>query len=127
MAARPEGSKNLLRPGESYRAWREGELRAGREILHRHGIRGYHDARAAYVDNADLRGGLEERQAKGLGQRRVDEHAAAGRGQAKPRAPASRRAASTRGRCLPASIAPTSCRLTPARSARSEGVSSDSE
>lgn len=49
LVARPEGSRNLLRPGESYRAWREGELRAGREILHAHGIRGYHDARAAYA------------------------------------------------------------------------------
>jgi hypothetical protein len=49
VAARPDGSRNLLAPGETYRGWREGELRAGREILHEHGIRGYHDARAAYA------------------------------------------------------------------------------
>jgi hypothetical protein len=49
MAARPDGSPNLLAPGETYRAWREGELRSGREILHEHGVRGYHDARAAYA------------------------------------------------------------------------------
>ena len=49
LQARPEGSRNLLAPGESYAAWREGELRAGREILHDHGARGFHDARAAYA------------------------------------------------------------------------------
>jgi hypothetical protein len=49
IAARPAGSRNLLAPGESYKAWRSGELRAGREILHTHGIKGYHDARAAYA------------------------------------------------------------------------------
>lgn len=49
LAARPEGSRNLLRPGESYRSWREGELRAGRELLHAHGARGFHDARAAFA------------------------------------------------------------------------------
>lgn len=49
LAARPEGSQNLLAPGESYAQWRHGELRAGREVLHTHGIRGYHDARAAYA------------------------------------------------------------------------------
>ncbi len=49
IAARPAGSRNLLAPGETYKAWRSGELRAGREILHTHGIKGYHDARAAYA------------------------------------------------------------------------------
>ena len=49
IAARPEGSSNMLRPNETYKNWRAGELRAGREILHEHGIRGYHDARAAYA------------------------------------------------------------------------------
>lgn len=47
--ARPEGSRNLLAPGETYRAWREGELRAGRDLLHDHGARGFHDARSAYA------------------------------------------------------------------------------
>lgn len=49
LQARPEGSKNLLAPVETYRQWREGELRAGREVLHSYGIRGYHDARAAFA------------------------------------------------------------------------------
>ena len=47
--ARPEGSRNLLAPGETYKGWRAGELRAGREILHSHGARGYHTCRAAYA------------------------------------------------------------------------------
>ena len=49
LAARPEGSRNILAPGETYRAWREGELRAGRDLLHGHGARGFHDARSAYA------------------------------------------------------------------------------
>ena len=49
IAARPEGSKNLLAPNESYKEWRAGELRAGREVLHSYGARGFHDARAAYA------------------------------------------------------------------------------
>lgn len=49
IAARSPGAKNLLRTGESYRDWRQGELRAGREVLHRFGLRGYHDARAAFA------------------------------------------------------------------------------
>jgi hypothetical protein len=49
IAARPTGSANLLAPQESYKEWREGELRAGREVLHEFGARGYHDARAAYA------------------------------------------------------------------------------
>ena len=49
LDARPAGSRNLLAPGESYAAWRSGELRDGREILHGHGAKGFHDARAAYA------------------------------------------------------------------------------
>ena len=49
LAARPPGSANLLRPDESYQSWRQGELHAGRTILHAHGLRGYHDARAAFA------------------------------------------------------------------------------
>lgn len=48
-AAVPGGSRNLLRPSESYQQWRDGELRRGRDALHQVGIRGYHDARAAYA------------------------------------------------------------------------------
>ena len=49
LDARPEGSRNLIAPGESYRSWREGELRSGRDLLHGHGAKGFHDARAAYA------------------------------------------------------------------------------
>jgi len=49
LDARPEGSRNLLRPGESYREWRAGELKAGRDMLHAHGARGFHESRAAYA------------------------------------------------------------------------------
>ena len=49
IEARPEGSNNLLRPGEAYKDWRNSELRAGRDLLHDHGARGFHDARSAYA------------------------------------------------------------------------------
>ena len=49
LDARPEGSRNLIAPGEAYRSWREGELRSGRDLLHGHGAKGFHDARAAYA------------------------------------------------------------------------------
>lgn len=49
LDARPEGSRNLLARGETYKSWRGGELRAGRDLLHGHGARGFHDARAAYA------------------------------------------------------------------------------
>ncbi|GAB3679040.1 integrase domain-containing protein [Salinisphaera aquimarina] len=48
-ATRPEGSPNLLRADETYKSWRNGELRTGRESLHPAGIRGYHDGRTAYA------------------------------------------------------------------------------
>ncbi|WP_170265697.1 integrase domain-containing protein [Thiohalocapsa marina] len=49
LAARPPGSVNLLAPTESYKGWRQGELRAGRALLQAQGLPGYHDARAAYA------------------------------------------------------------------------------
>lgn len=49
LAARPSGSRNLLASGESYARWVHTELKAGREHLHAAGIKGYHDARAAYA------------------------------------------------------------------------------
>ncbi len=48
-AARPEGSRNLIAPTESHAQFRHGELAQARELLHQHGIPGYHDARAAYA------------------------------------------------------------------------------
>ena len=49
LAIRPEGSKNLLDRSESWARFRDTELKAGREQLREAGIRGYHDARAAYA------------------------------------------------------------------------------
>lgn len=49
VQTRPEGSRNLIAPGETWRDLREGELRAAREVLHAQGVPGYHDARAAYA------------------------------------------------------------------------------
>lgn len=52
LAARPEGSHNLIAPGESYAQLaisRSGEITRGREILKQHGLPGYHDSRAAYA------------------------------------------------------------------------------
>jgi hypothetical protein len=48
LAASPADSRNLLSPGESWREFRDGELRDGREHLQSAGIQGYHDARAGY-------------------------------------------------------------------------------
>lgn len=52
IAARPEGSHNLIAPAERYvdvAISRSSELNRGREILHQHGLPGYHDSRAAYA------------------------------------------------------------------------------
>lgn len=49
LAARPEGSRNLLDRSESWARFRDSELKAGRKRLREAGIRGYHDARAAYA------------------------------------------------------------------------------
>jgi hypothetical protein len=40
---------NIIPPEQSWIQWRNGELSAARETLHRLGITGYHDARAAYA------------------------------------------------------------------------------
>lgn len=52
LAARPDGSQNLIAPHERYVAVainRNSELNQAREILQQHGLPGYHDARAAYA------------------------------------------------------------------------------
>ena len=52
IASRPAGSRNLIAPNESYAQVaieRDSDLNRAREILHVHGIPGYHDARAAYA------------------------------------------------------------------------------
>lgn len=52
LATRPEGSRNLIAPHETYAQLaisRGGEIAKGREILQQHGLPGYHDARAGYA------------------------------------------------------------------------------
>ena len=52
LAARPDGSRNLIDLNESYAQLaisRGGEIAQGRAILQQHGLPGYHDARAAYA------------------------------------------------------------------------------
>lgn len=47
--ASPSGSRNLLARGESYAAFLRQSGRAAREIMHEHGLRGFHELRAAYA------------------------------------------------------------------------------
>lgn len=52
LAARPDGSPNLIAPHERYAQLaisRGGEIAQGRAILQQHGLPGYHDARAGYA------------------------------------------------------------------------------
>lgn len=52
LAARPEGSRNLIAPQERYvdvAIARSSELNRARAPLQQHGLPGYHDARAAYA------------------------------------------------------------------------------
>ena len=48
-AALQGAGRNLIPEQESWRQWREGGLREGREALQAHGIARYHDLRAAYA------------------------------------------------------------------------------
>jgi integrase len=47
--ASPSGSRNLLARGESYAAFLRQSVRAAREIMHEHGLKGFHELRAAYA------------------------------------------------------------------------------
>lgn len=49
LEASPDGSRNLLAPGEKYIQFVDGELNRGREHLKAAGIAKYHDLRAAYA------------------------------------------------------------------------------
>ena len=49
LAARPDGRRNLLEVGETFRGFVDSELRQGRELLKEAGIAGYHDCRAGYA------------------------------------------------------------------------------
>ena len=46
MSIKPEGSRNLLAPAESWKSFKDGELRQGRPVLKSAGIKGYHDLRS---------------------------------------------------------------------------------
>ncbi len=48
-AASPRGSRNLLAPGESYVEFINRIVRPAREVLHQHGVKGFHELRAAYA------------------------------------------------------------------------------
>jgi hypothetical protein len=45
----PTGSRNLLAPDESYRYFIQTVVRPARDLLHEHGLKGFHELRAAYA------------------------------------------------------------------------------
>lgn len=47
--ASPSGSRNLLAPDESYKLFLQTVVRPARDILHEHGLKGFHELRAAYA------------------------------------------------------------------------------
>jgi len=47
--ASPSGSRNLLKTDESYRDFMQSVVRPARDILHEHGLKGFHELRAAYA------------------------------------------------------------------------------
>ena len=48
-AVSPKGSRNLLAPEQSYIQFLEQQIRPARAVLHTHGLKGFHDLRAAYA------------------------------------------------------------------------------
>lgn len=47
--ASPSGSRNLLAPNESYKEFMQSVVRPARDFLHEHGLKGFHELRAAYA------------------------------------------------------------------------------
>jgi hypothetical protein len=47
--ASPKGSRNLLAPDESYKDFLQTVVRPARDLLHEHGLKGFHELRAAYA------------------------------------------------------------------------------
>ena len=47
--ASPSCSRNLLAPNESYKEFMQSVVRPARDILHEHGLKGFHELRAAYA------------------------------------------------------------------------------
>lgn len=76
--ASPSGSRNLLAPNESYKEFMQSVVRPARDILHEHGLKGFHELRAAYAceryeqltsSNAPVNGGRVHREDRELDQR----------------------------------------------------------
>ncbi|MGX4730714.1 integrase domain-containing protein [Pseudomonas corrugata] len=47
--ASPSRSRNLLSPNESYKEFMQSVVRPSRDLLHEHGLKGFHELRAAYA------------------------------------------------------------------------------
>ncbi|QXI07018.1 integrase domain-containing protein [Pseudomonas tensinigenes] len=47
--ASPKGSRNLLAPDESYKDFIQAVVRPARDLLHEHGLKGFHELRAAFA------------------------------------------------------------------------------
>ena len=47
--ASPKGSRNLLAEDETYRGFHQAIVRPARDLLHQHGLKGFHELRAAYA------------------------------------------------------------------------------
>ncbi|WP_339419641.1 MULTISPECIES: integrase domain-containing protein [unclassified Pseudomonas] len=76
--ASPSGSRNLLAPNESYKVFMQSVVRPARDLLHEHGLKGFHELRAAYACeryeqltglNTPVNGGLVHREDRELDQR----------------------------------------------------------
>ena len=76
--ASPSRSRNLLAPNESYTEFMQSVVRPARDILHEHGLKGFHELRAAYACeryeqltglNAPINGGRVNREDRELDQR----------------------------------------------------------
>ena len=76
--ASPSGSRNLLAPNESYKEFMQSVVRPARDILHEHGLKGFHELRAAYACeryeqltglNTPVNGGRVHREDRELDQR----------------------------------------------------------
>ncbi|QBQ14549.1 integrase domain-containing protein [Pseudomonas sp. SXM-1] len=77
--ASPSRSRNLLDPNESYKEFMQSVVRPARVILHEHGLKGFHELRAAYACerykqltglNTPVNGGRVHRE-----DREIDQHA----------------------------------------------------
>ncbi len=77
--ASPTGSRNLLAPNESYKDFIQTVVRPARDLLHEHGLKGFHELRAAYACeryeqltgfDAPINGGRVHRE-----DRELDQHA----------------------------------------------------